>query len=174
MSARRSTGMPAIDAQHDFLRVRRIAIIVRLFAWVSRLLARLLRRPGLAWSIELLRYDEVVRELGFLAERRLGSRVVRFDDIVGTVDRGGQFDRRFRPGSARQRQRWERIAAAMRRGDPLPPVDLLAINGLYFVQDGHHRISVARALGYRDIDANVTEVLTARLPRENTQLFNAT
>jgi hypothetical protein len=166
--------MPALDAQDDFLHVRRVAIAVQLFAWISRALARLLRRPRLARATELLRYDDVVRELGFVSERRVGPRVVSLDDIVGTVDRGGQFDRRFRPVSARQRQRWERIAAAMRRGEPMPPVDLRAIDGAYFVDDGHHRISVARVLGYRDIDATVTEVVTARPPRANTQLFRAT
>ncbi len=38
----------------------------------------------------------------------------------------------------------------------LPPVDLIQLGDTYFVRDGHHRISVARALGYAYIDANVT------------------
>jgi hypothetical protein len=58
------------------------------------------------------------------------------------------------------RSRWEHIAAAMRRGEALPPVDLVRIGQIYFVRDGHHRISVARALGRTDIDAYVTEVVT--------------
>jgi hypothetical protein len=62
--------------------------------------------------------------------------------------------------SARVRGRWEQIAAAVRRGEPLPPVDLLRIGEIYFVRDGHHRVSVARALGLEDIDAYVTEVDT--------------
>ena len=48
----------------------------------------------------------------------------------------------------------------MRRGEALPPVDLMKIGEIYFVRDGHHRVSVARALGARDIDAYVTEVIT--------------
>jgi hypothetical protein len=42
----------------------------------------------------------------------------------------------------------------------MPPVDLVRIGQIYFVRDGHHRISVARALGRTDIDAYVTEVVT--------------
>jgi hypothetical protein len=58
------------------------------------------------------------------------------------------------------RDRWEQIATAMRRGDSLPPVLLNKIGELYFVEDGHHRVSVARALAREEIDAYVTEVIT--------------
>ena len=58
------------------------------------------------------------------------------------------------------RTRWERIAAAMRRGDPLPPISLYRVGEVHFVRDGHHRVSAARALGWHDIDGYVTEVLT--------------
>ena len=58
------------------------------------------------------------------------------------------------------RSRWERIASAQRRGEALPPVSLYKIGDLYFVRDGHHRVSVAKSLGREDIDAYVTEVNT--------------
>jgi hypothetical protein len=86
--------------------------------------------------------------------------VVALDAIVGSVDRAREFDRRFRPTSARVRSRWEHIAAAVRRGETLPPIDLMQIGEIYFVRDGHHRVSVARALGHIDIDGYVTEVVT--------------
>jgi hypothetical protein len=79
---------------------------------------------------------------------------------VGTVDRAADFDRGFRPTTTRLRSRWERIAAAQRRGEPLPPVSLYQVGELYFVRDGHHRVSVAKSLGRMDIDAYVTEVTT--------------
>jgi hypothetical protein len=47
------------------------------------------------------------------------------------------------------------IATARQRGKPLPPVELIQVGDVYFVRDGHHRISVARALGQRDIGAEV-------------------
>ncbi len=148
---RRSTGLSDVDAQHDFLRARRRATI-------SRLAARLRGVPDDVGVI--LPYEEVVDALGFVSEHPAGPAVVALDAIVGTVDRGRDFDRRFRPTSGRVRSRWEQIAAAMRRGDPMPPVDLLRIGEIYFVRDGHHRVSVARALGHDDINANVTEVVT--------------
>ncbi len=150
----RSTGLPGLDAQHDFLRVRRRATL-------ARLAARLRGVPGDIGVI--LPYEEVVEALGFESERRLGPRVVPLDAIVGTVDRAREFDRRFRPTSTRVRSRWEQIAAAVRRGESMPPVDLIKIGEIYFVRDGHHRVSVARALGRTDIDAIVTEV-TTRVP----------
>ena len=154
----RSTGMPGLDAQHDFLRVRRRATL-------AGLTARLRGEPD---DVRLvLPYEEVIAALGFVSEQSAGAAVVPLDAIVGTVDRGRDFDRRFRPTSGRVRSRWEHIAAAMRRGESMPPVDLVRIGEIYFVRDGHHRISVARALGRADIDAYITEVVT-RLGAEKT------
>jgi hypothetical protein len=147
----RSTGMPRLDAQNDFLRARRRAA-------ASRVAARLRGEPGDVRMV--LPYEEVIEALGFVSERAAGVEVVALDAIVGTVDRERDFDRSFRPTSGRVRSRWENIAAAMRRGESLPPVDLLRIGEIYFVRDGHNRVSVARALGRRDIEAYVTEVTT--------------
>jgi hypothetical protein len=108
----------------------------------------------------VLPYEEVIQALGFVSERSTGYQVVPLDQIVGSVDRGRDFDRRFRPTSGRSRSRWEQIAAAARRGEAFPPVDLVKVGELYFVRDGHHRVSVARALGRNDIDAYVTDVHT--------------
>jgi hypothetical protein len=149
--APRSTGLPGLDAQHDFLRARRRAT-------GARLAARLRLQDGDIGVV--LPYDEVVKALGFVSERRLGLQAVEIATIIGTVERGRDFDRRFRPTSGRVRGRWERVAAAMRRGEALPPVDLYRIGEIHFVRDGHHRVSVACALGRTDIDAHVTEVVT--------------
>jgi hypothetical protein len=151
MNAPRSTGLPGLDAQHDFLRARRRAA-------AARLISRLRFEPDDVGVI--LPYEEVIQALGFVSERPAGLNVVALEAIVGTVDRGRDFDRSFRPTSARVRTRWERIAEAMRRGESMPPVDLLKVGEIYFVRDGHNRISVARALGRTDIDAYVTEVVT--------------
>jgi hypothetical protein len=86
----------------------------------------------------------------------IATRRVPIAQIVGSQSRCGDFDRDFSPLHDYNRARWLRIAAARRRGTPLPPVDLVQVGDLYFVQDGHHRISVARALGQRDIEARVT------------------
>ena len=151
MSAPRSTGLPGLDAQHDFQRARRRASI-------ARLVARLRGEPDDVGVV--LPYEEVIAALGFVSEHRVGRTVVPLDAIVGSVDRGRDYDRRFRPTSGRTRGRWEQIAAAARRGESFPPIDALRVGELYFVRDGHHRVSVARALGRNDIDAYVTEVVT--------------
>ena len=148
------TGLNAADAQDDFLRVRRRRAL-------SRIAHRLRGEPGDVNVI--LPFEEVVAALGRTGERQLGLRVIPLDAIVGSVDRTRDFDRQFRPTTGRVRARWERIAAAMRRGESLPPIDVYRIGDLHFVRDGHHRVSVGRALGRRDIDAYVTEV-TTRVP----------
>jgi hypothetical protein len=140
-----------MDAQHDFVRARRRATI-------AALVARLRGEPNDVGVV--LPYEEVIAALGFVGEQRTGLHVVPLDAIVGSVDRTRDYDRRFRPTSSRTRGRWEQIAAAARRGESFPPVDLLRVGELYFVRDGHHRVSVARALGRADIDAYVTEVRT--------------
>jgi hypothetical protein len=93
-------------------------------------------------------------------ERRLGLQTIRLDSIVGTLDSSRDYDRRFRPTNGRVRERWERLALAQRRGESIPPIDVYRIGDLHFVQDGHHRVSIAIATGAKTIDAYVTEVLT--------------
>src|SRR5213079_2045536 len=145
------TGLTAADAQDDFLRARRRQAVSRLARFLSR------ERGDID---VILPFDEVVAALGRVAEHDLGMHAIPLDSIVGTVDRRSGFDREFRPTTSRVRTRWERIAAAMRRGDPLPPIAVYRIGDVHFVRDGHHRVSVARALELRDIDAYVTEIQT--------------
>jgi hypothetical protein len=148
------TGLVGTDAQDDFLRARRRRA-------VSQVARRLRGEPGDVNVI--LPFEEVIAALGRTGERRLGQQVIPLDSIVGTVDRKREFDRQFRPTTGRVRGRWERVAAAVRRGESLPPIDVYRIGELHFVRDGHHRVSVARTLGWKDIDAYVTEVET-RVP----------
>jgi ParB-like chromosome segregation protein Spo0J len=44
----------------------------------------------------------------------------------------------------------------------LPPVDLVELDGTYYVRDGHHRISVARSLGQDYIEAEITKMTLSR------------
>lgn len=146
-----STGFPASDASDDFQRARR----ARMLADIVR---RLRREPD---DVNLvLPFEEVVEALGRVGEHDLGLNTIELDSIVGSVDRTREFDRAFRPTTARLRTRWERIAAAQRRGEAFPPISVYRIGDLHFVRDGHHRTSVARSLGLDTIDAYVTEVET--------------
>src|SRR5215218_8908853 len=114
----KDTGLPETDAQFDFSRMRRRRAL-------SRLTQRLRRVPS-DFNL-VLPFEEVVQALGRRGERRLGLQTIPLDSIVGTVDRSRDFDRRFRPTSGRVRGRWERIAAAQRRGQAMPPIDVYRI-----------------------------------------------
>jgi len=146
------TGFPRSDVENDFERARRRQVLARLGQ-------RLRREPD---DVNLiLPFDEVVAELGRRGERSLGLQTIRLESVVGTVDNSQDFDRRFRPTTGRVRERWERLALAQRRGESLPPIDVYQVGDMYFVQDGHHRVSIALATGQKVIDAYVTEVLIA-------------
>jgi hypothetical protein len=146
------TGFPSSDAQTDFGRARRRQV-------ASRIARRLRGEPGDVHLI--LPFDEVIEALGRKSERRLGLRTIPLDAIVGTVDRTREFDRNFRPTTRRVRRRWQRIAEAIRRNQSMPPIDVYKVGDMYFVRDGHHRVSVARQLGLDVIEASVTEIETA-------------
>ncbi len=151
------TGFPVQDAKSDFSRARRRGVL-------ARLANRLRREPG---DVNLiLPFEEVIEALGKRGERILGVQMIQLDSIVGSVDRRTEFDRSFRPTSQRVRDRWERIAIAQRRGKSMPPIQVYRVGGLHFVKDGHHRVSVARAQGRDEIDAQVTEVQTALEPEQ--------
>jgi hypothetical protein len=146
------TGNIQADAQDDFDQARQRQALSRIARWLRR-------QPGDADTI--LPFDEVVSALGRTGERDLGLQPIRLDSIAGTVDRvGGGFDRRFRPTSDKDRERWVRSAAAMRRGEPLEPISVYRVGDVHFVRDGHHRVSVARAAGHQVIDGYTTEILT--------------
>jgi hypothetical protein len=130
--------MPILDAQADFRRARRAHAVARIGRWVSR-----------RGSCSCPRWLEDVAAMPGGAQR---LEVVSLSSIVGTLEQTAHFDECFRPASELVRQRWERIALAHRRGAALPPVVLRQGPDGYYVVDGRHRVSVARALGHRDID----------------------
>lgn len=149
------TGSPRVDAESDFQRARRRQLM-------SAVAARF-RGDG-EETAKPLSFGEATRALGVRGERHLGVLVIPTERIVGSVDRVRDFDRCFRPTSNRSRQRWEGLARASRRGEPLPPIDVYKLGEMYFVRDGHHRVSVAKALGLDLIEAVVTEMRTAISP----------
>ena len=93
-----------------------------------------------------------------LNHRYSGKQIVPISQIrgSGSSGRSGDFDADFRPLSDRTRRRWLSVATAWQSGIKLPPVDLIQIGETYFVEDGHHRISVAQAFGRTEIEAKVT------------------
>jgi uncharacterized ParB-like nuclease family protein len=80
-------------------------------------------------------------------------RTIPLAAVVGTVEATADFDASFRPASERVASRWLSIARAHHDGGPLPPIDVIELTDGYYVLDGRHRVSVARALGHAEIEA---------------------
>ncbi len=108
-------------------------------------------------SDELLSYDDVRKQHLVKGQHELGVRIVPIDQIIGSMGRCRDFDRAFYPRQTDTCDRWMSIARASYQNVTLPLVELYKVGDSYFVQDGHHRISVARANGQDFIDAHVIE-----------------
>jgi len=144
---------PHEQSERDFSRARRRAFLRRIGAYLRR-------DPG---SNQLLSFEEVKDALGAVSQVYLGMREVPVSKIVGSVGRHRDFDRAFLPSKPDLGTRWRRIDEIMHRAEELPPVSLYKIGDAYFVQDGNHRVSVARQQGVEMIDAEVIEIRT-RVP----------
>ncbi len=119
-------------------------------AWINAIVDTVMRRDNRLMDIESVPSGTIK------ARRHGGTRAVRIDRIRGTMGRVHDFDLAFRPLDERSRDRWVNIASARLQGIPLDAVDLIQVGEVFFVEDGHHRISVARAFGETCIDAHVT------------------
>ena len=133
-----------VDA--DFTRARRRAFVRRMGA----------RLRGGATRAGLQSFEEVRKAKGAYNGARLGTETVPVAKIVGSVGRHEDFDPGFLPAKASLEARWKRIDRAFHRGEELPPVVLRKLGDNYYVEDGNHRVSVARFQGVEWIDAEVT------------------
>lgn len=125
-------------------------------AFLNEVNAYLGRRPN-----ELLSFDAVRSSLPIYGQSYRGVQEVPVDKIVGTTtNRYADFDRAFLPSQARTKSRWKAIDELRLRDVNLPPIQLYQVGDSYFVRDGHHRVSVARQMGQRYIDAEVIEMQT--------------
>jgi len=152
------TGLVQQDARDDFDRARRRAAWAKMAGW---LVGRPASRNRLAVLGEVTSAPGAGGPGGRLVYERAGpagEAMVPISQIVGTVEPTRYFDRRFRPTSDDVRARFQRIAAEVRSGRGMDPVELYRCGGSYYVLDGRHRIAVARAVGQRSVGALVTEV----------------
>jgi hypothetical protein len=135
-------GTGSMEAEHAFRRLRR-------------------RRP----AADLVYLPEDTGWVALAQRRRLGLQAIDVDSIVGSVDehKSTTFDRAFRPPDW-SHGRWTLMFRAARRGATLPAISVYRVGEEHYVRDGHHRVSVARAMGVSEIDAEVVEL---RRPPEN-------
>jgi hypothetical protein len=108
----------------------------------------------------LLSFEQVQQLVRDRAEIDRGTQLIDISKIIGSVGRYRDFDRAFLPLSGADAERWKRLDVAMNELRDLPPIDVYKIGGVYFVRDGNHRVSVAKANGLDGIEARVTEVPT--------------
>ena len=106
----------------------------------------------------LLSYDEVKASLHLGGPIYRGIQTVPVKQIVGSLNRYDEFDRAFKPVDDHLADRWQNVDYAFYKAIGLPPILLYKVGEVYFVVDGHHRVSVAREQGQLDIDAEVREV----------------
>jgi hypothetical protein len=147
-----STPMPAGDAHTQKLQAALNSYRqAQLAGWLGKLWAALRGR-----CTGLVNLEKVQAEGKVASRRYVGVRSVALKQICGSEGRSQDFDGRFNPLRGHTQQRWLNVMLARQAGIPLPPVELIQIGAAYFVRDGHHRISVARALDEDCIDAEVT------------------
>ena len=138
-------------AAHHFNRARQQGTI-------QDILGRLTGR-----SNDLLAYEEVRRHLKGRVLGRRELREIPLDAIIGSVGRYQDFTRQFLPRNPATVGRWSKVKVEMEALRGVHPIEVYQVGDAYFVLDGNHRVSVARAEGAPYIDAYVTEVET-RVP----------
>jgi hypothetical protein len=150
----------------DFERARFKAFFNRVFSVLS------------GQPTQLLSYDDVKEKLHIGGPIYRGVRTIRVDQIVGSLNRYHEFDRAFLPTQDKTSNRWQKVDRAFYQEINLPPVVLYQVGQVYFVVDGHHRVSVAREQGQEFIEAEVRECatrvnITPDLKPEDLQILGA-
>lgn len=116
-----------------------------------RFLCRLTRK-----SFLLMDFSAVQKNCQLDSQYDLGVQTIPLDQILGSVGRVNDFDAKFFLRTEKAcKERWMRIAQMILSGESVPAVDVVQMGDRYFVKDGHHRVSAARALGMKYIEAQV-------------------
>ncbi|MCY4465798.1 MAG: transcriptional regulator [Chloroflexi bacterium] len=109
---------------------------------------------------ELMNFDEVRSRLHLHEEHYEGVRDIPLENIVGSVGRYKDFTATFLPKNSKLKERWSRVYALANSQEGPPPIELYKVGDAYFVRDGNHRVSVARQLGAKTIQAHVVALPT--------------
>jgi hypothetical protein len=114
------------------------------------------RRP----TTTLMPLADALAALGGDGTMGCHEEVVPLTAVVGSASRSVDFDADFHLTNPALRQRREGLSTMMRAGGQPAPIDLVRLGELYFVRDGHHRVSAAKALGWDSLPARVIRVCT--------------
>ena len=143
-----TSGFQFQSAIQDFRRARRRASLERLMSFLK------------GQSNELLSYEEVRQKLKVTGTSGRKLKEIPLQAIVGSVGRYKDFTRSFLPIRDSDQHRWATVQSLVKGLQGLPPIEAYQIGDVYFVSDGNHRVSVARQIGAKYIEAYVTEIQT--------------
>jgi hypothetical protein len=144
LEQRMDTGV----ATKDFWRARRRAEM-------EQILARFRGQPA-----DLVCYSDVHDLVTASTGQNLGVQDIPLDAVVGSVERCSDYTRGFLPLKDSDESRWAWVSQAATGSKRLPAILVYRVSQIYFVGDGHHRVSIARQRGMTHIRAQVYEVQT--------------
>ena len=111
--------------------------------------------------------EDNVPELSTLSRTSLGILSVPLSRVMGTVSHGRSkaFTRNFLPildGGSEFASKWDHLYTSVESEGVNQPVTALEYLGYYYVIEGNKRVSVMKAMGSREIEADVTRVWPPR------------
>ncbi|MBQ5998494.1 MAG: transcriptional regulator [Treponema sp.] len=136
------------EAENDFIKARNKALFNEIQHFLN---------PEEAKMISLKAVKKLLKPE---SETYVGMQVVPISKIIGSEGRYKDFDNQFFPKKSIIKERWEHVDEAIINDIVLPPIKVYELGGLYFVRDGNHRVSVAKAKGVEFIDAEVISLQT--------------
>ena len=116
-------------------------------------------------SNDLLSFEAVKKSLKLRNPVERGLQEIELEKIVGSVGKFREFSRTFLPKNYWTEERWRRVDDLF-HNQGFEPIEVYKVGNVYFVRDGHHRISVNRTHGVRTIEAHVVEYKTG-VPIDN-------
>lgn len=133
-------------SREDFIRARRKAAFQKVLGALR------------GESTQLLRYDDVRRQLKAAGGSEKGIQEIPVDAIVGSVSKYDEFDRNFLPVKDYSQRRWVKVKTHVEQYG-MPNIEVYKLGEAYFVIDGNHRVSIARDLDIPKVMAHVIEVI---------------
>jgi hypothetical protein len=137
----------------------------RMAAFIDDVINILQGRP-----LDLLSFEEVRDRLHLKQMVDRGVQEIPLDQIVGSVGREREFTRAFLPREEALRQRWQEVKNLAEGQVGFSPIEVYYVNDIYFVIDGHHRVSVARSLEAPTIEAHVKEFISTVALRQDSSI----
>ena len=124
--------------------------------WASKTISRLTQKTA-----PLPTLNEATAGRAIADSHYRGICQVPLSQIKGTASqaRSHDFDANFRLTSSHSRSRLEGVRQARQQLASLPPISVVAVGNAYYVQDGHHRVSVFRDCQQATIAAHVTQLV---------------